>query len=299
MGKASRRKRQPRSEGHRRRVLMTGSVPAPDFEAALVDAVRLGLAMITSVHVSPEDLPGLIEDLDRARQGVLVYAVVSELIAESARELAGARGQSIVAAVDEATESVCARETMNRRALDRALCTVRIYAEVLDGVGSGEELIPDLDANIRQRQAALSYLMALAQIAHQVIVARCTAFGEDVTSYLQRISLPAAEAHGCEIEADAVENYVDALIAERLANEPMLLTRAADALCRGFAVLPDEDIDEFRELGGSDRLAELADAIWDDIDDDDKRLVILVLIEVILVGSGDTVADRVNITWRL
>jgi hypothetical protein len=299
MGKASRRKRQPRSGGHHRRVLTTGSVPATDFEAALVEATRLGLAMITSVHASPDDLPGLIEDLDRARQSVLVYALVSEIISESARELAGARGLSIVATVDETTDDLYAKETVSRPALDRALGTVRIYAEVLDGAGSGEALIPNMDANIRHRQAALSYLIALAQIAHQVIVARCIELGEDVAGYLQRISLPAAEAHGCEIEADALEDYVDALIAERLANEPLLLTRAAEALLRGSAALPDEDIDEFRELGGGDRLAELTDAIWDDIDDNDKRLVILALIDAVLVGSGDTVADRVSITWRL
>ena len=300
MGKASRRKRQPRSDGHHRRVLITGSVPAPDFEAALVDAARLGLAMVTSVHASPEDLPGLIEDLDRPRQGVLAYALISQLIAESAGELAGPRGLSLVATVNEATESLYAMQSVNRPALDRALGTVRIYAEMLDGVGSGDDLVPDLDDNTRQRRAALGYLIALAQVAHQMIVARCIALGEDVVGYLQRISLPAAQAHGCEIEADALEDYVDALMTERLADEPLLLTRAAEALRRGSAVLPDEYTDEFRELGGSDRLAELTDTIWDDIDDDDKRLVILVLIDAILVGSeGDTVADRVSITWRL
>ena len=119
-------------------------------------------------------------------------------------------------------------------------------------------------------------------------------------SYLQRISLPAAEAHGCEIEADALDDYVDALVAERLADEPLLLTRATEALRLGSAALDDEDTDEFRELGGSGRLAELNDPIWDDMSAEDKRLVALVLIDCIQVGSeGQTVADRVSVTWRL
>jgi hypothetical protein len=280
--------------------MITGSVPAPDFEAALIDAARLGLAMVTSVHASPEDLPGLIEDLDRPRQGVVAYALVSELITEAARELADLRGVPLAAVVDREAEGLYAEDAVNRPVLDRALATVRIYVEVLDGVGSGEMLVPDLDVNTRQRQAALNYLIALAQIAHRLIVARCTELGEDVVSYLQRISLPAAEAHGCEIEADALDDYIDALIAERLADEPLLLTRAAEALRHGSVTLDEEDISEFRELGGSNRLAELTDAVWDDMNVEDKRLVANMLIDCILVASeGDTVADRVSVTWRL
>ncbi len=300
MGKASRRKHQPRSGGHHRRVLITGSVPAPDFEEALIEAARLALAMVTSVHASPEDLPPLVEDLDRPRQGVVAYALVSKFITESAREIAHVRGLSLVAAVNEAAKGLYAGETVNRPALGRALATVRIYTGVLDGVGSTETLVPDLDVNIRQRQAALSYLIALAQIAHQVIVARCIELGEDVATYLQRISLPAAEAHSCEIDADALEDYIDALIAERLAGEPLLLARAAETLSSGSTTLSGEDISEFCELGGNDRLAELTDVSWDNIDAEDKRLVIIALIDCVLVASeGDTVADRVSITWHL
>jgi hypothetical protein len=301
MGKASRRKRHQRSGGHHDRVQITGSVPAPNFEGAAVEATRHALAMVTSVHASPEDLPGLIEDLasDRPRPGLVAYALLSRLIMESARELADARGIAVVAALDDATEALQAGETVNRPALDRALSTVRKYTEVLDGMRSPETVVADLDANLVQRQAALSYLIALTQIAHETVAARCTEIGEDVVSYLQRISLPAAEMHGNEIEADALEDYVDALIAERLAAEPMLLAHAAEALRRGSAALPDKDIDEFRELGGSDRLEELTDGTWDDMDAEDKRLVAITLLESILVDpEGETVADRLSVTWR-
>jgi hypothetical protein len=160
-------------------------------------------------------------------------------------------------------------------------------------------VVADLDANLVQRQAAVGYLIALTQIAHETVTARCTEIGEDVVSYLQRISLPAAEMHGNEIEADALEDYVDALIAERLAAEPLLLAHAAEALRRGSAALPDKDIDEFRELGGSDRLEELTDGTWDDMDAEDKRLVAITLLESILVDpEGETVADRLSVTWR-
>lgn len=299
MGKASRRKRQQRSGGHNDHVQVTGSVPAPNFEGAAVEATRHALAMVTSVHASPEDLPGLIEDLDRPRQGLAAYALCSQLIMESARELADARSIGVVAALDDATEGLQAGESANRPALDRALGTVRKYAEVLDGMRSPETVVTDLDANVGQRQAALSYLIALARIAHETIAARCAEIGEDVVSYLQRISLPAAEAHGNEIEADVLEDYVDALIAERLVTEPLLLTHAAEALRRGSAALPDENADEFGELGGSDRLEELTDDTWDDMDAEDKRLVVITLLESVLVDpEGETVADRLSIAWR-
>jgi hypothetical protein len=172
---------------------------------------------------------------------------------ESARELADARGVTVAAALNDATEGLGAGESVNQPALDRALGTVRKHAEVLDGMRSPETAVADLDANLVQRQAALGYLISLTRIAHAAIAARCAEIGEDVVSYLRRISLPAAETHGNEIEADALEDYVDALIAERLATEPLLLTHAAEALRRDSAALPDEDAGEFRELGGSDR----------------------------------------------
>ena len=301
MGKASRRKRTQRRDGHQDRVRIAGSVPAPNFEGAVVEATRYALAMVTSVHASPEDLPGLIEDLapDRSRQGLVAYALLSELTLESARELADARGVTVAAALNDATEGLGAGESVNQPALDRALGTVRKHAEVLDGMRSPETVVADLDANLVQRQAALGYLISLTRIAHAAIAARCAEIGEDVVSYLRRISLPAAETHGNEIEADALEDYVDALIAERLATEPLLLTHAAEALRRDSAALPDEDAGEFRELGGSDRLEELTDGTWDGMDAADKRLVAITLLKSVLVDpEGGTVADRLSVAWR-
>lgn len=301
MGKASRRKRKQYRDGNHDRVRVAGSLPAPNFEGAMVEATRYALAMVTSVHASPEDLPGLIEELapDRARQGLVAYALLAELILESARELAEVLGTTVAVALNEVIEGLGAGESVNQPALDRALATVRKHAEVLDGVHSPEAVVADLDANLVQRQAAFSYLIALTQIAHDAMAARCAKIGEDIVSYLRRISLPIAETHGNEIEADAVEDYVDALMAERLTAEPLLLTRAAEALRRNFAVLPDEDVDEFRELGGSDRLEELTDETWDGMDAEDKRLVAISLLESVLVDpEGETVADRLRVVWR-
>ena len=74
---------------------------------------------------------------------------------------------------------------------------------------------------------------------------------------------------------------------------------AAQALRRGTLVLPDEDAGEFRELGGSDRLDELAGDAWDDMDAGDQRLLAITLLESVLIDpDGETVADRLNIAWR-
>jgi hypothetical protein len=237
--------------------------------------------MVTSAHASPEDLPGLIGDLaaDRARQGLVAYALVSGLVMESARELAGARHITVMAAIDSATADLLANEDEDMTALGRALGTVRTYAEVLDGLRPPETVAADLDANLGEPHAAASYLIALTRIADETVAARCAETGEDVIRYLQRISLPAAEAHGNEIDADAVEDYVGALIDQRLADEPLLLSRTAEALRRGTATLPDDCAVEFRELGGSGRLQKLADQAWDDMDADDQRLLVLALID--------------------
>jgi hypothetical protein len=113
------------------------------------------------------------------------------------------------------------------------------------------------------------------------------------------VSLPAAEAHGNAIDADAVEDYVGALIGDRLAAEPLLLNVAAKALRRGTLALPDEDAGEFRELGGSDRLDELAGDAWDDMGAEDQRLLAITLLESVLIDpDGETVADRLSVAWR-
>jgi hypothetical protein len=215
MGKASRRKHQQRAGGHRDRVRAAAGVPAPNFEGAAVEAARYAIAMVTSAHASPEDLPGLIEDLaaDRARQGLVAYALVSELVTGSARELADARHITVIAAIDSATADLLADEDEDQAALSRALGTVRNYAEVLDAMRAPETVAGDLDANLGERHTADSYLIALTRIARETVAARCAESGEDVIRYLQRISLPAAEAHGNEIDADALEDYVDALMA--------------------------------------------------------------------------------------
>jgi hypothetical protein len=64
MGKASRRKRQQRSSSHEDRTHPAAAgVPAPNFDGTAVQAIRDALAMVTSAHASPQDLPGLAEEL--------------------------------------------------------------------------------------------------------------------------------------------------------------------------------------------------------------------------------------------
>lgn len=301
MGKASRRKRQQRAGGHRDRVRAAASAPAPNSGAAAVEAGRHAIAMVTAAHASPQDLPGLIDDLaaDRARQGLVVRALLSRLVIESTRELAEARHTTVTDALNSATASLAAEDDEKRTALSRALGTARNYAEVLDALHPPETVAPDLDTDLGDRHTAPGYLIALTRIAHEAVAARCAEAGEDVNAYLRRISLPAAEAHGNEIDADSVEDYVGALIDQRLASEPLLLPRTAEALRRGTVTLPDDCAAEFAELGGTSRLRQLADDTWDDMDADNQRLLVLALIGSVFVDpDGETVADRVRIAWR-
>jgi hypothetical protein len=257
--------------------------------------------MVTSAHASAEDLPGLIGDLaaDRARQGLVAYALVSELVMESARELADARHTTVIAAINGATADLLANEDEDMTALGRALGTVRNYAEVLDALHSHETVEADLDANLAEPHTAASYLIALTRIARETVAARCAETGENVVRYLQRISLAAAEAHGNEIDANPVEDYVAALIDNRLTHEPLLLTRTAEALRRDTVTLPGECAAELQELGGSGRLRQLVDQPWDDMDADDQRLLVLALIDSVFVDpDGETVAERVHVSWR-
>ena len=88
-------------------------------------------------------------------------------------------------------------------------------------------------------------------------------------------------------------------MSQRLASEPLLLTRAAEALRSGTVTLPGDCAVEFRELGGSVRLQELADEAWDDMNADDQRLLVLALIDSVSVDpDGKTVAERVHTSWR-
>jgi hypothetical protein len=151
MGKASRRKRQQRSSSHGDRTHPAAAeVPAPNFDRTAVQAIRDALAMITSVHASPQDLPGLAEELaaDRGRQGLVADALVSRFITQSARELAGARGITVPAALEGITASLQTGDAEHHTALNRALATVRTYAEALDDLRPPGTLTADLDASL-------------------------------------------------------------------------------------------------------------------------------------------------------
>ena len=206
---------------------------------------------------------------------------------------------TVPAVLEGITAGLETGDAEHHTALNRALASVRDYAEVLDDLRPPGTVTADLDASLGPGPASCSYLIALTQIAHEMITAHCAETGEDVASYLQRVSLPAAGAHGNAIDADAVEDYVGALIGDRLAAEPLLLNVAAQALRRGTLALPDQDAGEFRELGGSDRLDELAGDAWDDMDAEDQRLLAITLLESVLIDpDGETVADRLSVAWR-
>ncbi|MCE6995420.1 hypothetical protein LZG04_11465 [Saccharothrix sp. S26] len=98
----------------------------------------------------------------------------------------------------------------------RVLATARVYAEVYGGHRTADDIAPVLTTNLGSGLTAVSYLIALTQLAHQVLVARCEQTGEDVVEHLRDMALPAAMDHGNDIDADDADEYVLALIAEHL-----------------------------------------------------------------------------------
>ena len=133
-----------------------------------------------------------------------------------------------------------------------------------------------------------------------MITARCDQTGEDVASYLQRVSLPAAGAHGNAIDVDAAGDYIGALTGDRLAAGPLLLNAAAQALRRGTLALPDQDAGEFRDLGRQrppGRTGRRCPGVtWMPRS---QRLLAITLLESVLIDpDGETVADRLSLAWR-
>lgn len=300
MGKGSRNKRK-RQQERRQRVQSAGAVDAPNRAGAAVDSTRHAVALVTAFHASPDDLPDLLDELvtDPVSQGLVANALLSRFLAPCCSELAESRGTQVADILDQIVADLGVDDAADRDTWERAVGSARMYAEIFDGVRSPEEFAENLASQLGAGLTAISYLIALVQLAHQAVVTRCDEFGEDVASYIREVSLPAAEAHGNEIDADAVDEYMMALIDDRLAAEPQLLDRAAQNLSQSADALPEELADEFEELGGADRLAELAGATWDDLDEDDQRLVVIALLDAVYVDTeGDTVADRLRVNWR-
>jgi hypothetical protein len=270
-------------------------------DGAAVDAVRTGVALITALRSSPDDLPDLLLDLslDPLDQALVANALLSRFAMTAMRDLSDASQTTLANALDQLVAGLPLDEAQDRSAWDGALRTARAYAEVLDGVGHPEAVAEELGKNLRSRLAAVGLIVALTQLTVVAIEARCDALGESTIAYLQRLALPAAEAHGNSVDADALDAYVGAVIEHRLASEPDLPTNAAQALRAGTVDLPDALTDEFNELGGPDKLDELTGVRWDDLDDDERRLIVLVLLDSVIIDpDGDLVADRVRITWR-
>lgn len=300
MGKGNRNKRK-RQQERRRRVQSAGAVDAPNFAGAAVDSTRHAIALVTAFHASPDDLPELLDELvtDAVSQGLVANALLSRFLAPCCSELAESRGTQVADVLAQIVADLSVDEATDRGTWERAVGTARIYTEMLDNARSPEELAENLADQLGAGLATVSYLIALVQLAHQAVVTRCDRFSEDVASYIREVSLPPAEAHGNEIDADDVDEYIMALIDDRLATEPQLLVRAAQTLSQSADVLAEELADEFEELGGVDRLAELVGATWDDLDEDDQRLVVIALLDAVYVDpEGDTVADRLRVKWR-
>ncbi|MFI9811797.1 hypothetical protein [Saccharothrix variisporea] len=171
-----------------------------------------------------------------------------------------------------------------------------MYADVYSRQRLADDIAPVLTSNLGFGLNAISYLIALTQLAHQVLVARCEETGEDVVTHLLSMALPTAMDHGNDIDAD---EYVLALIAERLDTHPGLLAGAAAAIGQDPEALLGEFADEFEELGGAERLEQLDDVAVPDMDEDDLRLLFLVMLESAVINpDGAMFTERVEVNWR-
>ena len=80
---------------------------------------------------------------------------------------------TVPAVLEGITAGLETGDAEHRAALDRALASVRDYAEVLDDLRPPGTVTADLDASLGPGPASCSYLIALTQIAHEMITAHC------------------------------------------------------------------------------------------------------------------------------
>ena len=300
MSKANRRKKDRRRQS-KRRVRAAGATRAPNGAGMAVDSVRRAVALVTAMHSTPDDLPALLDESidDTASQALTAAALHSRFVAAGCEVIAEIHDMQPTEVLDDVVTELADDEANLPEPWHRVLATARVYAEVYSGQRPADDIAPVLTSNLGSGLTAVSYLIALTQLAHQVLVARCDETGEDVVAHLRDMALPAAMDHGNDIDADDADEYVLALIAERLDTHPGLLTRAAAAISQDPEALLGEFADEFEELGGTERLEQLDDKTVPDMDDDDLRLLFLVMLESAVISpDGATVAERIQVNWR-
>lgn len=300
MSKANRRKKDRRRQS-KRRVRAAGTTRAPNAAGMAVNSVRHAVALVTAMHSTPDDLLALLDESvdDTASRALTAVALHSRFVVAGCEVIAEIRDMQPAEVLDDVVAELADDEADLPEPWHRVLATSHLYAEVYSGQRPADDIAPVLTTNLGTGPTAVSYLIALTQLAHQVLIARCEQTGEDVVEHLRDMALPAAMDHGNDIDADDADEYVLALIAERLDTHPGLLTGAAAAISQDPEAALGEFTEEFEELGGAERLEQLHGETVPDMDDDDLRLLFLVMLESAAINpDGATVAERIQVNWR-
>jgi hypothetical protein len=258
------------------------------------EATGRAVALVTA-SAGQLDIADLLLDLDGSpeAQALTGLALLMDVVAPTLADLADAWSCDLREACDEvlpAGQSAPATAALSR---------VHVLIDVLEGDAPPDQLGADVQGNVVPGPHLLLWLSALTVVTVGLVEARCDEYEEPVTEYLASIGLPNAAACHTDIDADVTEDYVMALLEARLESRKGLLTEVAAALSARPNELDDELLEEFDDLGGAERLAQLDGLRLDDLDPDDLRLVILALLDRIEVSpDGQTVSDRLAVSWR-
>ncbi|MGQ7297919.1 hypothetical protein [Quadrisphaera sp. KR29] len=278
-----------------RRAQATGRRPAPNAARTREVARQRATALLTAVHDGdPALITAALSDVRSPQAWVTtVAALLHHHVVRPCAELGELFGTS--AAEELAGVLAGAPELWDgeaRAARDLAVAAVATADGDFGPDAVADQLVASTPAD------DLHLLVDLALLAGACTQARAEAEGQDWQDDVQRHAH--GEACGChnEIDADVVEDHVEACLAARLSADPDLLRSAASRLRRKGS-LPRAVAEEFADLGGTARLEALAGTDFHDLDDDDARLVVLALLDAVMINpDGATVAERVELRWR-
>lgn len=154
-------------------------------------------------------------------------------------------------------------------------------------------------------EQGVTALEALTQIGHNASLVTSAAHAEVPRGEQSTLLRDVAVSDGTPLDGLSLDREdLDAWFVEelhtRLQRQPFWLEVAADRFETRVTVITPELSEEFEELGGVAGLRRVRGLAWADLDDSDRRLVSIALVDHISVEArGRTVREQVTFHWRL